>query len=358
MSERIFVQGNEAVGWGALMADCRAFFGYPITPQNEIPEWFAREFPKRGRIYVQSQCETAAICMVYGAAAAGIRAMTSTSGPGYSLMLEMLSGLYAAQIPCVLVLVQREGPGAGPIRHAQMDYLSTVWGGGHGGYRTIVLAPASVQETHDLVQLAFYLADKYRIPVIVLTDGVLGLLAEPLEVKTLDFGPLPEKSWALKGKGRHEDGQARAVFHGVGWGPMYVEGLKALEEKKRQIKEAEVRYEVYRGEDAELFLVAYGYAARVSKEAVNLARAEGWRVGLIRPITLWPFPQEVIREKALRGCRFAVVEDSMGQMVEDVKLAVEGRSPVHLLGTPLRFPPAEGGKLLPERVLEEVKRLL
>src|SRR3972149_12276761 len=208
---KLLVRGNEAVGWGALMADCAAFFGYPISPQNETIEWFAREFPKRGKVFVQSQCETGSINMLYGGAATGVRCMTSTSSPGWGLMQETMSHLANAELPCVVVLVQRGGPGQGTTRHAQMDYLSATRCGGPGGYKTIVLAPASVQETHDLMQLAFYLADKYRNLVVVLTEALTGQVSEPLELRTLDFGPLPQQDWAVLGTGQRPDGRPRTM---------------------------------------------------------------------------------------------------------------------------------------------------
>ena len=362
MTEKIFVQGNEAVGWGALCADCGAFFGYPISPQNEIPEWFAREFPKRGKVFIQSYAETGSINMLQGGAATGARVMTSTSSPGWALMQEGMSHIAAADLPCVIVLVQRGGPGLGSIRHSQMDYISATRGGGHGGYKNIVLAPASVQETHDLVQMAFYLADKYRNPVIVLSDGILGLIAEPLEVKTIDFGPLPEKDWALKGREKHPDGVRRMITSGKGVMafpyPNYVTYLDHLREKYQQMADSELRYEAYQVEDAELVLVAYGYSARVSKEAVNMARAQGLKAGLVRPITLWPFPYQVLREKAALGCKFLVVEDSLGLMIDDVHLGVQGQAEVHLLDMRARHIPTDGGMLLPSRVLKEIKELL
>ncbi len=360
-TERIFVQGNEAIGWGAVSAGCLHFFGYPITPQNETTEWFARELPKRGGVFVQSESETGSINMLYGAAAAGVRAMTSTSSPGWGLMLETMSHLTNAELPCVVVLVQRGGPGMGTTQHAQMDYFSTCWGGGQGGYKNIVFAPASVQETADLVQLAFYLADKYRNPVIVLTDGILGQMREPLEVRTIDFGPLPEKDWALRGTAHQKDGRRQILVctsgHATVPYPTYLELLDHLDRKYLQMR-SEVRHETYRAEDAELLIVAYGYVARVSEEAVNMARAEGLKVGLLRPITLWPFPHEVIREKAARGCKFLVVEDSLGQMIEDVKIAVQGRVEAHLLGVLARHLPTAMGMILPDRVFEEIRSLI
>jgi len=359
MGERILVGGNEAVGWGALSAGCQCFFGYPITPQNEIIELLARELPKRGGVFVQSQCETATINMLFGAAATGVRVMTSTSSPGWGLMQEGMSSLVAARLPCVVVLVQRVGPGVQRVEHAQMDYNSVTKSGGGGGYKNIVLAPASVQEAHDLMQLAFYLADKYRNPVVVLTDGLIGHVAEPLVLKTLEFGPLPEKDWIVTGEGRHKDGKYHA--HGSSFNPIegesYVPYLCGLREKY-QAMESELRYEEYKTENAELLLVAYGYCARVSAEAVDMARAEGLKAGLLRPITLWPFPYQVVRDKAAQGCRFLVVEDSLGLMVEDVRMGVEGKAEVHLADVTFRHNLTEEGMIMPGRVLEEIRRLL
>ena len=360
MAERILVEGNEAVGWGAINAGCHCFFGYPITPQNEIIEFLARELPKRGGIFLQSQCETATINMLFGAAATGVRAMTSTSSPGWGLMQEGMSNLAAARFPCVVVLVQRVGPGVQRLTHSQQDYISATRGGGGGGYKNIVLAPASVQETHDLMQLAFYLADKYRNPVVVLSDGLMGHVVEPLELKTLEFGPLPEKDWAVARHGLHEDGKHRAL--GASYNPLkgerFVSYLIDMRNAYAEIEATEVRYEEYMTDDAELILVAYGYCARVSEEAVDAARAEGLKAGLLRPITLWPFPYQVVRDKTAGGCRFLVVEDSMGLMVEDVKIGVEGKSDVYLADATFRHLTSEDGMIMPSRVLEEIRRLL
>ena len=360
MAERILVEGNEAVGWGALSAGCKCFFGYPITPQNEIIEFLARELPKRDGIFIQSQCETATINMLFGAAACGVRAMTSTSSPGWGLMQEGMSNLAAARFPCVVVLVQRVGPGVQRLTHSQQDYWSATKGGGGGGYRTIVLAPASVQETHDLMQVAFYLADKYRNPVVVLSDGLMGHVTEPLELKTLEFGPLPQKDWAVTRQGYHPDGSHRAL--GASYNPLkgetFVSYLVDMRDTYREIEATEVRFEDYKTGDAELVLVAYGYCARVAEEAVDATRSEGLKAGLLRPITLWPFPSAPLREMASRGCKFLVVEDSMGQMVDDVKIAVEGRAEVHLADATLRHLSSEDGMIMPSRVLDEIRRLL
>jgi len=360
MGERLFVEGNVAIGWGAAKAGCQAFFGYPITPQNEIIEWFAREFPKMGRIFVQSQSELGSINMLYGAAATGVKAMTSTSSPGWSLMQETMSGMANAELPGVIVNVQRGGPGGSPIRHAQMDYLQCTRGGGHGDYHNIVLAPASAQECCDLVQLAFYLADKYRNPVIVLSDAIVGRLRETVEVTTIGFGPVPDKDWAVSGKENHKDGKRRIVEHA---GDLFARFqsyralLQKLEQKIKRMAETELRYENYQMEDANVILVAYGYTARVAKEAVNTARDEGIKAGLLRLITAWPFPYQVIRHKASQGSKFLVVEDSLGQMIEDVHYAVEGRTEVNLLGILDRHIPTDGGMIMPDRVFAKIKEI-
>lgn len=358
MAEKVFVQGNEAVGLGALAADCHAFFGYPITPQNEITEWFAREFPKRDRVFLQSASETGSINMLHGGAVAGVRAMTSTSGPGWSLMQEGLSNLANAELPCVIVDAQR---GWNTTRQAQQDYLSITRGGGFGDYRNIALAPASVQETHDLVQLAFYLADKYRNPVIVVTDAVLGQMMEPLELKTLEFGPLPQKDWAVTGKADHADGKKRLSTIGQGMLPtpeypnLYTYWGK-YKEKIEKMKE-EVRYQAFEIDDAELVVVAFGYVGRVCRDSVLWARAKGLKVGLIRPITLWPFPSQPIKEKARQGAKFLVAEDNLGQMIEDVSAATGGTSDIHLVSILDRHLPTEEGAIYPEKVLEKIEEL-
>jgi 2-oxoglutarate ferredoxin oxidoreductase subunit alpha len=362
LGERILITGNEAVGWGAIAAGCLHFFGYPVTPQNEITEWFARELPQRGGCFVQSQSETGSINMLFGAASTGVRAITTTSGPGWGLMQEGISSIANAEVPCVIVNVQRGGPGAGTTRHGQMDYLSVTRGGGQGGYKNIALAPASIQEIYDLTQLAFYLADKYRNLVILLSDGILGQMIEPLELNKLDFGSLPEKDWAIKGLKSHKDGKKRIVMAMQGLLPPpphppyanYLQLLEALNKKYMIMEKEEVRYDTFHADDAELIIVAYGYTARVSKEAIFLARKEGIKVGLMRPITAWPFPYEAIREKARKGTKFMVVEDSLGQLVDDVRIAVQGMTEVSLLGALARHEPTDGGMILPERVLEAI----
>jgi len=363
MAERMFVQGNEAVGWGALYGGCDAFFGYPITPQNEVTQWFAREYPDRGKIFLQSQSEVGSINMLYGAASGGFRVMTSTSSPGWGLMQETVSHLASAELPCVIVLVQRGGPGAGSIRHSQMDYMSATRGGGGGGYKNIVLAPGSVQEIHDLMQLGFCLADKYRNPLIFLMDGILGQVSESMDAKTIDFGPLDDKDWAIRGRDMHKDGKRRLINSAAGVLPLppypnYISWLSHMKEKFCKMEDSELRYETYKVEEADLILVAYGYTARVSKEVVNMARASGLKVGLIRPITVWPFPYAAIKEKADLGCKLLVVEDSLGLLIEDVKIAAGAQADIGLVSILDRHLPTDGGMIMPGRVLEEVKRLL
>jgi len=244
-----------------------------------------------------------------------------------------------------------------------MDYASVTWGGGQGGYRNIVLAPYSVQEVHDLVQLAFYLADKYRNPVIVLSDGLIGTMMEPIRLRKLDFGPLPEKDWALRGKGRQVDGRRRILSSGQGLiptpsHPNYLSLLHTLNRKFQQMATNEVRAETYCLEEAELVLVAFGYTARVSLQAMNWARDKGLKVGMIRPITLWPFPYQPIKEQALRGAKLLVVEDNLGLMAMDVRLAAEGKTDIHLISALDRHEPMEGGAIYPERVLSRIEQLL
>jgi 2-oxoglutarate ferredoxin oxidoreductase subunit alpha len=244
-----------------------------------------------------------------------------------------------------------------------MDYASATLGGGQGGYKNIVLAPASVQEVHDLVQLAFYLADKYRNPVIVLSDGIIGTMMEPIELRRIDFGPLPEKDWALRGKGRQKDGQRRILSSGQGLvptpsNPNYLSLLHTLNKKFQQMAAHEVRVEVSQLDDAEVALVAFGYTARVSLQAMNWARSEGIRVGMIRPITLWPFPAQIVKEQAQKGVKLLVVEDNLGQMSVDVRLAAEGKSEIHLVSALDRHEAMEGGAIYPEKVLTKIKQLV
>ena len=327
--QRVLMAGNEAAAEAAIRAGCRHYFGYPITPQNELTAYLAREMPLAGGTFIQAESELAAISMVYGASAAGRRAMTSSSSPGISLKQEGISYLAGSELPAVIVNVQRGGPGLGDIRAAQSDYFQATRGGGHGDYRTLVLAPASVQEMADLVMLAFHLADKYRNPVLVLADAQLGQMMEPLAFKEPREEPLPVKDWALTGARGRPSRTVKSFY----WLPGDLEAFnEKLAAKYARIQAREVRYEALFCEDARWVLVAYGASARVAKQVVVEARGRGEPVGLLRPITLWPYPTEPLRELAARVEGFLVVEMSRGQMVEDVRLAVEGRAEVAFFG--------------------------
>lgn len=345
---RVLMTGNEAAAEAAIRAGCRFYFGYPITPQNELTAYMAREMPLAGGTFVQAESELAAINMVYGASAAGRRAMTSSSSPGISLKQEGISYLAGSELPAVIINVQRGGPGLGDIRAAQSDYFQATRGGGHGDYRTIVLAPASVQEMADLVMLAFHLADKYRNPVLVLADAQLGQMMEPVTFREPQEEPLPAKDWALTGA----RGRPSRIVKSFYWLPGDLEAFnERLAAKYARIQAREVRYESLFCEDARWVLVAYGASARVAKQVVVEARGRGERVGLVRPITLWPFPTEPLRELAERVEGFLVVEMSRGQMVEDVRLAVEGRAEVAFFGR------TGGGIPTAEQVADELGRL-
>jgi len=357
MSERILVSGNNAVARGAIQAGCKYFFGYPITPQSEIPEYMSKELPKIGGVFVQTESESASIYMVYGGGLAGERIMTSTSSPGFSLMAEGISYLAEQEIPAVIVNVMRMGPGIGTGgQGGQTDYLQVTKGCGHGGYRNIVLAPASCQEIFDLMQHAFYLADKYRSPVLLVSDFILGQTEEPIELRTLDFSPLPEKEWALVGKekrGGKRYVHLAAFFTHLG----VVNYHMSQKEKYEKIKGNEVRYETYMTDDCDLLLVAYGSSARIAKSAVDMGRAKELKLGLFRPITLWPFPAEAILQESLKAGRVLVVEDSQGQLIEDVEAFVKTEVPVHLLGMWGRHEIGGGGIIHPERIIQEVEKL-
>ncbi len=326
------MKGNEAIGEAAIMAGCKFFFGYPITPQNQIPEYMSYRMPQVGGCFLQAESEVAAINMVYGASGAGARVMTSSSSPGISLKMEGISYIACTQLPCVIVNIVRSGPGLGGILATQGDYFQATKGGGHGDYHLLVYAPASVQEAADLVQEGFETADLYRIPVMILGDGMIGQMMEPVEFRPAKKRELPAKDWAATGW----DGKsrARAVINSL-----HIEAQEMsdvcmdLYETYKKIEENEVLFEEYRMDDAEVCVVAYGTVSRISKVAVNKAREMGVKAGLIRPITLWPFPKAPIGKAADQVKGFLTVEMSMGQMVEDVKLAVNGRKSVDFYGT-------------------------
>jgi 2-oxoglutarate ferredoxin oxidoreductase subunit alpha len=329
MTEVKLMKGNEALAEAAIQAGCDAYFGYPITPQSEVLEYLAREMPKHNRIVLQAESEVASINMVYGAAGAGFRAMTSSSSPGFSLMQEGVSYLAGAELPCLLVNVNRAGPGLGTIQPGQGDYFQAVKGGGHGDYRMIVLAPSSVQEMADFVFLGFDLADKYRNPVLILSDGAIGQMMEKVEFKTYVAPPV-DKSWATTGKPKS---RARNSISSLFIQPekMEAHNLK-LEAKFKLMKEQEVRWEEMNTSDADYLLVAYGLSSRICQKAMDICREKGIKVGLLRPITLYPFPSQQIEAltPGLKG--ILTVELNSGQMVEDVKLAVNGKVPVDFFG--------------------------
>ena len=330
MSEICLLSGNEALGEAAVRAGCRFFYGYPITPQGELFEYMARRLPEVGGTFLQSESEIAAISMVYGTAAAGERVMTASSGPGTSLMQEGLSHLAAAQLPCLIVNVMRAGPGLGRVRPSQADYFQATRGGGHGDYRVIVLAPASAQEMADLTFDAFTLADKYRNPVMILCDGMLGQMMEPVALADpIDPNQLPPKPWSVRGA----KGRARNLVLAA---PYTDEELIALnlelKSKYASVEAQEARWESQFLDDAELVVVAFGTSARISEDAVLKARMEGLKVGLIRPVTLWPFPRQAFDVPQMKIQAYLVVEMNAGQMLEDVLLARHGDVPVFHFG--------------------------
>lgn len=328
MSEKVLMKGNEAIGEAAIRAGCRYFFGYPITPQSELPEYLARRLPEVGGLFLQAESEIAAINMVFGAAGAGARVMTSSSSPGISLKQEGISYLACCELPAVIINMGRGGPGLGSIQASQSDYYQSTRGGGHGDYRLVVLAPASVQELADLTWEAFALADRYRNPVLLLGDGMLGQMMEPVELPTEPV-PAVDKPWATTG--------ARGRAHNEIYS-FYLQG-EALEEKNRvlaqKFKTMEAEQQRWEGlllEDAEIAVVAYGISARVARRAVRMARESGIRAGMFRPISLWPFPAAALAEASQRLKAILVVEMSLGQMIDDVRLAVGNQLPIDFYG--------------------------
>ena len=343
-------KGNEAIAEAAIRAGCDCFFGYPITPQSEVPEYMSVHLPKAGGVFVQSESELAAINMVYGAAGAGMRAMTSSSSPGISLKQEGITYLAAAELPCVIVNVMRGGPGLGTIQPGQGDYFQATRGGGNGDYRTVVLAPSNVQETADFVQEAFDIADQYRTPVVVLADGLIGQMMEPIEWRPVPRRQLPPKDWAACGK----KGRSRTnVINSLFLNPEECDALnRRLTAKYADIEKNEVRWDTAFCEDAEVLITAYGTPARIALTALELLREEGVKAGLFRPVTLWPFPERALRNLADEAHVKAILDvemSSTGQMLDDVRLAVEGRKPVRYLG--------RAGGLLPtvEEIIESAK---
>ena len=331
MSQQYMMKGNEALAEAALRAGCRYFFGYPITPQTELSAYMSKRMPKIGGTFLQAESEIAAINMVLGAASVGARVMTSSSSPGISLKTEGISYIAGSDLPCLIVNVQRGGPGLGGIQPSQADYFQATRAPGHGDLHVMVFAPASIQEIVDMVGRAFDRADQYRVPAMLLADGALGQMMEPVSFPDDEEAKaLPEKPWAANGtKGERKPNIINSLY----LNPVKLE-QSVLErfERYELIKKNEVLYEEVMTEDADVVLVAYGLTSRICKTAINKARQAGIKLGLIRPITLWPFPEEVIRKTADHAKAFLTVEMSMGQMVDDVRLAVNGKCPVHFFG--------------------------
>ena len=348
MSEKVLMKGNEAIAEAAIRAGCRHYFGYPITPQTELAAYMAKRMPKIGGTFLQAESEIAAINMVYGVSSTGKRVMTSSSSPGVSLKQEGISYIAGADLPALIVNVQRGGPGLGGIQPSQSDYFQATKGGGHGDYHLIVLAPASVQEMADLTAKCFELADKYRMPSMLLADGTMGQMMEPVLLPE-ESDVTVEKPWALTGtKMQREHNIVNSLY-------LKPEELEKTNfdryERYAQIEKEEVMFEEYMMDDAEVCVVAFGIAARVSKNAVVEARKQGIKAGLLRPITLWPFPTEAVKKAAEHCKAFVSVELSMGQMIEDIKLASECKRPVVLCNR-------AGGMIpSPEQVLASIKNV-
>lgn len=351
MNKRLFVKGNEAVCIGAIAAGCRYYFGYPITPQNEIPEYMSRELPGQGGTFLQAESEVAAINMVLGASAAGARVMTSSSGPGISLKAEGLSYMAGSELPAVIVNMMRCGPGLGGIDASQADYFQAVKGGGHGGYHLIVLAPDSIQELYDLTMVAFDLSDQYRMPAMILGDAMIGQMKEALTPHPYHpLTELPVKDWAVTGKqGRTHGHTIKSLF--LADGALEAHNWR-LHDRYQQLKDQEVRCETIGIDDAELILTAFGSAARIAKTAVSMARQAGLKVGLIRPITLFPFPEQIFRQATERCRRVLCVELNNGQMVEDVRLSVDRQADVRFYGRP----GGTGSLPTPEELFEQLQK--
>ncbi|MFA5339501.1 MAG: 3-methyl-2-oxobutanoate dehydrogenase subunit VorB [Candidatus Omnitrophota bacterium] len=332
---KIMMCGNEVIGEAAVHAGCTFYSGYPITPQNELTQYMASRMTESGGTFIQAESELAAINMVFGAAAAGARAMTSSSSPGISLKQEGISYLAACQLPAVIVNMMRGGPGLGNIAPSQADYFQATRGGGHGDYRTIVLAPSAVEEAWHLTHLAFDLADEYRNPVLILGDGILGQMMEPIEVVRKHLHgkmanhDMRHKPWALTGCKGRKPNVIRSLYLGEG----ELEELnRLLQMKYSMVKSKEVRFESLYTEDSDLVVVAYGTTSRIVRSAISKARQERLHVGMLRPVTLWPFPEAELQKLANKARAFLVVEMSAGQMVDDVKLSVLGKKPIHFYG--------------------------
>lgn len=349
MAEKMLMKGNEAMAEAAMRAGCKLFFGYPITPQTEVAAYMAKKMPKIGGLFMQAESEVAAINMVYGAAGAGARVMTSSSSPGISLKSEGISYIAGSDLPCVIVNIVRGGPGLGGIQPAQSDYFQATKGLGHGDYKMVVLAPSSVQEIINLTAEAFDIADIYRMPVMLLGDGMLGQMMEPVEFNLESKREVPEKTWATTGT---EMKREHNIINSLYIQPDGLEQIVLERNKKyKYIEENEVKCEEYLADDADYIIAAYGSTARIAKNAIDELRQEGIKVGLIRPITLWPFPSNVFKKHAEHAKAMLSVEMSLGQMIDDVKLAVEGKVPVHFYGR------CGGNIPYPNEIIAEIKKL-
>ena len=347
--QKTLMSGNDAVAEAAIQAGCKFYYGYPITPQSEISEYMARRMPEVGGTFIQSESEVAAINMVLGTSAGGARAMTSSSGLGITLKQEGICFLAACELPGVIVNMMRGGPGLGNIGPGQSDYIQATRGGGHGDYHTIVLGPASVQEMADLTFLTFDLADKYRNPAMLLCDGIMAQMMEPIEICRKEIIELPPKTWALTGCKDRKPNVIRSLFLEEGALERHNVGLQ---EKYRRIQEDECRYERVEAEDAELVLVAYGISSRLCRAAMVPLLKEGYKIGLFRPISLWPFPSEALNAITTSRTTVLVVEMSFGQMVDDVRLALSGKCDVRFFGR-------GGGEMMTvEQVLAGIRKTI
>lgn len=345
---KTLMKGNEALAAAAIAAGVKHFFGYPITPQSEVPEYFARELPKVGGVYLQAESEVAAINMIYGAAGAGARVMTSSSSPGIALMQEGISYIAGAELPCLLIDMMRSGPGLGGIQPSQTDYYIATRGGGNGDYRLISYAPANLQEMCDLIMESFDIADKYRNPVMIIGDGMLGQMMEPVDIQPKEQQNA-EKDWATTGtEGKRPPNIINSLYLDV---ESLEEHNKHLQAKYREVEKNEVRYETVDVEDADIVLVAYGTISRICKSAMQALTEEGYKVGLIRPISIWPYPFKAFDEIGANCKDILVVEMNAGQMVDDVKIASNGRWPVHFYGR-------QGGAIpATQEVVDKVKEI-
>ena len=348
MTKKLFVKGNEAVAMAAIDAGCRLYFGYPITPQNDIPEYLSKHFPELGGEFIQAESEIASINMLLGAAATGTRVMTSSSSPGISLMQEGISYMAGSELPAVIVNMSRSGPGLGGIAPSQGDYFQATRGGGHGDYRTIVLGPSSVQDLYDLTRLAFDLADRYRTPVVILGDALIGQMKEPLTQGARHERVIPLKDWALTGAVGRKPNLLKSLYLRDG---ELTEHNWKLFGKYKEIQEKEILVETAHLDDAEMAVVAFGSMARITRTAIEDARKEGLKIGLIRPIMLFPFPVRTLQDCSQKIKRFLTVELNTGQMLEDVKLSVVGDARVYFYGRPPGSIPS------PDEVRAEIEKV-